>query len=158
LGYTVLRADDNRRIVVPNSTMASQVTINLTAQDPQAMVTVPIQIAYDANMDRARQLLLEIAGQHPKVQEVMDCPVTRLGNSSVELSLRARCADIGAAQQVEFDLYEQAKRRFDREGIEIPFPYINVVLKKEGDVALEERQSQEGGHGTETGTTNPTKR
>ena len=33
--------------------------------------------------------------------------------------------------QVQYDVYEQAKERFDREGIEIPFPYTNVVLKKE---------------------------
>ena len=29
LGYTVIRADDGRRIIVPNSTMATQVTVNV---------------------------------------------------------------------------------------------------------------------------------
>jgi small conductance mechanosensitive channel len=138
LGYTILRTGDKRQIVVPNSTMASQVTINLTAQDPRTMVTVPIRIAYDAGLDRARELLLEIARSHPQVQEVVDCPVTQLADSGVELSLRARCADPGAAQQVEFDLYEQAKKQFDREGIEIPFPYTNVILKGDGDTGRQE--------------------
>jgi small conductance mechanosensitive channel len=35
------------------------------------------------------------------------------------------------ALKVQYDIYEQAKMRFDEEGIEIPFPYTNVVLKKE---------------------------
>jgi small conductance mechanosensitive channel len=34
LGYTILKTLDNRRIVVPNTTMANQVTINLTTKDP----------------------------------------------------------------------------------------------------------------------------
>jgi small conductance mechanosensitive channel len=139
LGYTVLRTGDNRQVIVPNSTMASQVTINLTTQDPQTVVTVPVRIGYRAGLDRARALLMEIARSHPQVQEVLDCPVTQLGDSGVELSLRARCADPGAAQQVKFDLYEQAKKRFDREGIEIPLPYTNVILKRDGDPRGQER-------------------
>jgi small conductance mechanosensitive channel len=134
-----LRTGDNRQVIVPNSTMASQVTINLTTQDPQTVVTVPVRIGYRAGLDRARALLMEIARSHPQVQEVLDCPVTQLGDSGVELSLRARCADPGAAQQVKFDLYEQAKKRFDREGIEIPLPYTNVILKRDGDPRGQER-------------------
>jgi small conductance mechanosensitive channel len=138
LGYTVLRTGDKRQIVVPNSTMASQVTINLAAQDPQTTVTVPIRVAYHAGLDRARELLLEVARSHPQVQEVVDCPVTQLGDSAIVLSLRARCVDAGATQQVEFDLYEQAKKRFDREGIEMPFPYTNVILKGDEDAGRQE--------------------
>jgi small conductance mechanosensitive channel len=128
LGYTILQTSDHRRVVVPNSTMASQITINLTAQTPQAMATVPIRIAYSADIDRARQLLTQLAQDHPDVQKVVACPVTQLGDSSVELSLKVLCADAGTTQQVEFDLYEQAKKRFEREGIEIPFPYTNVIV------------------------------
>jgi small conductance mechanosensitive channel len=131
LGYTVLQTFDNRRIVVPNSVMATQVTINHTAVNPRQMVLVPIGISYTANIDRARQILLELAQTHPLVQEVVNCPVTQLGDSSVNLSLRAWCANAVEAIQVEFDLYEQAKKRFEQEGIEIPFPYTNIVLKKE---------------------------
>jgi len=42
--------------------------------------------------------------------------------------LRARCADSGLAAQVRYDLLEAIKRRFDEEGIEIPFAYQNVIL------------------------------
>lgn len=129
LGYTVLQTYDNRRVVIPNSAMASQTTINLTARDPRVLAMVPIGISYSADVDRAREILLELAAQHPLVQEVHSCPVTSLGDFSVTLTLRAWCANPIDAVAVQYDLFEQAKRRFDAEGIEIPFPYTNVIVK-----------------------------
>ena len=52
-----------------------------------------------------------------------------LGPSSVDLSLRVWCADSADAWSVKTDLTEQIKKRFDAEGIEIPYAYQNVVLK-----------------------------
>jgi small conductance mechanosensitive channel len=131
LGYTVLKTTDNRRIVVPNSVMISQVTVNLTTQDPRAIAVIPVSIGYGSDVDKARAILMDLAQSHPLIQEIVSCPVTRLGDFNIVLSLSVRCANAGDAKQVEFDIYEQAQKRFDQEGIEIPFPYTNVVLKKE---------------------------
>jgi small conductance mechanosensitive channel len=131
LGYTVLQTFDNRRVVVPNSAMASQVTVNLTSKDARVMSSIPVGIGYGADMDKARAILLDLARNHPAAEAIVGCPVTALGDSSVLLSLRAWVADAAKAKQFEFDILEQAKKRFDREGIEIPFPYRNVVLKGE---------------------------
>jgi small-conductance mechanosensitive channel len=128
LGYTVLRTYDNRRIVVPNSIMATQVTVNLTSRDPKVMLVLPINIGYGADLDAARNILLELARGHGDVVSVVDCPVTLLGPSAVTLTLRAWCSTAGAAKRVEFDLYEQVKRRFLEAGIEIPFPYRNIIV------------------------------
>lgn len=129
LGYTILQTFDNRRVVIPNSLMSNQVTINLTRLTPRVMAMVPIGISYEADIDRTRQILLELAQNHSLVQEVVNCPIVQLGNSSVNLSLRAWCENPLDAKQVEYDLYEQAKKRFDTEGIEIPYPYSNVIVK-----------------------------
>jgi small-conductance mechanosensitive channel len=129
LGYTILRTGDNRRIVVPNSAMASQVTVNLTSVDPRIVVAVPIRVGYAADLEKARKILLQLAQQHPHVREVAGCPLTALGESSVTLTLQVWCADAGVAKQVEFDLFEQAKKSFQGEDIEIPFPYCNLVFK-----------------------------
>jgi small conductance mechanosensitive channel len=129
LGYTVLQTFDNRRIVVPNSVMVSQITVNLTHS--QVLAQIPISIDYAADIERARHILMELAQHHPLVQAVVSCPVTHLDSVSVALTLRVWCANIGDAKQVEFDLYEQAKGRFDQEGIERPSLYQTVVLKKE---------------------------
>ena len=133
LGYTVLRTYDNRRIVVPNSLMATQVTVNLTSRDPRVMLVLPISIGYGADLDLARTVLLDLARTHPDVASVVNCPVTQLGSSAVTLTLRAWCADAETAKRVQFDLLEQAKRRFDAAHIEIPFPYQNVLVTMQGN-------------------------
>jgi len=128
LGYTVLQTVDNRRIVVPNSVMASQITVNLTRS--RVLVQIPFRIGYAADIEKARHILMELAQNHSLVQAVVSCPVAQFDNTSVTLTLRAWSANVGDAKQVEFDLYEQAKQRFDQEGIEGPSSDQTVVLKK----------------------------
>ncbi len=128
LAYTTLTTYDNRRIVVPNSMMANQIMVNLTGDDPKVMAIVPIGIAYTSDIEKARSTIIELARSHLLVLEVVSCPVVELGASSVLLSLRAWCANPGDAKIVEYDLYEQVKKRFDEKGIEIPYPYSNVIL------------------------------
>ncbi|MDE2221802.1 MAG: mechanosensitive ion channel family protein [Candidatus Omnitrophica bacterium] len=119
LGYTILKTDDNRRVVVPNSLMASQTTINLTRDDPRVIATLPITISLDADLDRARAVLIQIAGSHPKVQKVAGCPVTRLDGSGVQLTLCVWCADSATAGGVKCDFMEAVIRRFPAEGIQL---------------------------------------
>ncbi len=128
LGYTVLKTYDNRRIVLPNSGIANQVIINLSSVDATSMAIVPVSIGYSADIDRARAALLELAAMHRDALEPFSCPVVALSASSVDLSLRVWCADHGTAARVRTELLEQAKKRFDIEGIEIPYAYSNVIL------------------------------
>ena len=129
LGYTLLKTDDNRRVVVPNSVMASQTNINLTANDPRVICSVLIMISYDADIDKARAILLDLAGKHPKAKLVCGCPLTQLGAAGVVLSLDVWCADALAAITCRCDLLEQAAKRFAAEGIRISIPQTMVVLK-----------------------------
>ena len=128
LGYTVLRTFDNRRIVLSNGTIANQIMINLSSVDPRVMLSPTISIGYDSDIERARAIVLELAQGHDDVVEVVGCPVVNLGGSSVDLSLRAWCADSSTAKAVEYDLLEQIKKRFDEVGIEIPYAYQNVIV------------------------------
>ncbi|MXP30185.1 mechanosensitive ion channel [Porphyrobacter algicida] len=133
LGYTVLRTFDNRRIVISNGTISNQIMINLSSIDLRVMMSLPISIGYTSDIDKAREIVLELAQAHDNVQEVVGCPVIGLGGSSVNLSLRAWCPDSATAKSVEYDLLEQMKKRFDEAGIEIPYAYQNVVLSGQLD-------------------------
>ena len=139
LGYTVLVTDDNRRIVIPNSLIASQTTINLTGDDPRLVCSVPISISCDADVDRARSILLELAKQHPKAKSVLGCPVTQWNQTGIVLSVNAWCADPEAAGALKVDLLEQARRRFAEAGIGVPFPQMIVTTSQGG--------AEEGGRG-----------
>ncbi len=129
LGYTILRTGDNRRVVVPNSVMANQVTVNLTSVDRRIMVAVPFRVGHGADVEKVRGILMQLAKAHPHVQEVVGCPLTALGESNMTLTVQAWCVDAGVAKQVEFDLLEEALKCFRVEGVEIPIPCQNIVLK-----------------------------
>ncbi len=129
LGFTVIQTIDNRRVVLPNNLASSQTTINLSSVDARIMGAIPVGIAYGADINRAREILLEIARSHSDVLETISCPVIQLGDSSVTLSLRTWCKDALAAQRFGWDVFELAKARFASEGIEIPYPYQNVIVK-----------------------------
>jgi len=140
LGYTVLKTFDNRRIVLSNGTIANQIMINLSSVDLRVMMTPTISIGYNSDIAKARAIILELAHAHDDVLEVVGCPVVNLGASSVDLSLRAWCADAASAKGVEFDLLEQIKTRFDEAGIEIPYAYQNVIVS--GAISEQKRASE----------------
>ncbi|HVT05582.1 MAG TPA: mechanosensitive ion channel family protein [Thermoanaerobaculia bacterium] len=117
LGYTSLKTEDNRHIFVPNNIMATQVTVNLTMQDPRVMANIPVRIGPGEDIDRARSALLKIAGENAAVQEVVSCPVTDLRKEGTQLTLKVYAASRVSAKQVEFELLEATKKTFDREGI-----------------------------------------
>jgi len=123
LGYTILKTDDNRRVVVPNSIMASQTTINLSLR---AVCSVSVVISHDSDLDRARAILLEIAGSNPKAQKIDGCSVTQLDGSGVALTISIWCADSLIAGALKCDLLEAIKRSFPAEGIK--FPSVNRVI------------------------------
>jgi small-conductance mechanosensitive channel len=135
LGYTLLKTDDNRRVVVPNSLMASQTAINLTANDPRVICSVLVGIKDDWDIDNARAILLELAGKHPKAGSICGCPLTQLSNAGVVLSLDFWCADALAAITLKGDLLEQAAKRFAAAGIRLSMPRTMVVLSDDRRVS-----------------------
>lgn len=142
LGYTVLRTYDNRRVIMSNSSISSTTMINLSATEQRTMAIIPISIGYGSDIDEARALILEVASGNPAIEEVVGCPVTNLGASSVDFSLRVWCADSGVAAGVRNDIFEAVKKRFDAVGIEIPYAYQNVLIK-EVPAALRQQERPE---------------
>ncbi len=120
LGYTVLRTADQRLLVIPNSNIASQTTINLTSQaQPRTACGITIYVASGSDVARARQALLDLAKAHPKIASVDGCYVTRVTSRGVLLTLVAASADGDAVPGIRSDLLENAKKQFDAAGIKI---------------------------------------
>ena len=140
LGHTTLQTLDNRRIVMANGTIATQVLVNLTSVDKKIMAQVPISVAYDTNVEAARAIALRLATEHPLALEVAGCPLTELAGSSVNMTLRVWCSDSGTAWQAKNELLEAIKAAYDEAGIEIPYAYQNVILK--GGSAVSEHSPQ----------------
>ena len=130
LGYTILKTYDNRRVIISNSSISSTTMVNLSATEQRTMAIIPISVGYASDIDTARALILEVAAGIPEIEDVVGCPVTNLGASSVDFSLRVWCADSGVAAGVTNTMLEAIKKRFDAAGIEIPYAYQNVLIKE----------------------------
>lgn len=119
LGTTVLRTADERRMVIPNSTMASQICINLSATRKGAPCNLTITVPSSADVASARKILTDLAKAHPKAAVVDGCNVTAVSGTGTELTLSVWCDDANAAAQLKSDLLESAKKQFDTAGIKL---------------------------------------
>jgi len=119
LGYTIMESFDRRKVVIPNSVIVNQVIVNLTGRDGRVMALVTITVDASADVGKARNILSDLAKSHPKVLELAGAPAAKMSGQGMTLSLGGWCASSADAQQVEFDVYEEAKKRFDQEKIGI---------------------------------------
>ncbi len=157
LRHVVFRTWDNKRIIVPNAKIDDQSIVNYSLVDEKIWGTVEIGIAYDADIDKARKIMLEEANKHPENMVFEDKdedgnpvemgPVVRVveaADFSVKMRLYFWVKDYWAFWKTKFELLEGIKKRFDREGIEIPYPYRTIVYKKDLEAARKPRGSGGG--------------
>ena len=126
--HTVLRTGDNKTVILPNGSLSNGIITN-TNRQPTRKVVFDVGVDYEADLQKARNVLLELA-QDPRVlaDPAPVAVVSTLGDSSITVSLRlwTKTSDYW---DVIFMLNEQARDRLKAEGIDIPFPQrvIRVV-------------------------------
>jgi small conductance mechanosensitive channel len=125
---TVIQTLDNRRIIVPNGKVWGDVINNATAEKVRR-VDLVFGISYGDDVDHARRVLEDILAHE---ERVLDDPapmvrVGELGDSSVNLLCRPWCRTEDY-WDLMWDLTGAVKKRFDAEGITIPFPQRDVHL------------------------------
>lgn len=128
--YTVLTTPDNREVTIPNGTITGASVVNYSVNDSRR-VDLSVSVAYGSDVDRVRAVLLEEAGKHAAVQSD-PAPFVRLSkqnDSSLDFTVRVwtKKEDYWA---VYFDLLEAIQKRLDAEGIEIPFPQLDVHVRE----------------------------
>jgi small-conductance mechanosensitive channel len=143
LRHTMIKDYENRRIVIPNSMISDETIINSNIQDEKIRKHILFSISYDSNIDLAIRIIKEEAENHPLVidnrspkekedgNDKVMVRVIALGDFSVDLKAFVWTAGNDEAFVVKCDLLKSVKERFDREGIEIPFPYRTIVYKKD---------------------------
>ena len=125
---TTILTFDHQTLVVPNTKIWGDVIKNVTAQK-RRRVDLTFGIAYESDIARAEQVLHEIVTSHPKVQED-PAPTIRLhnlGESSLDFIVRP-WVETADYWDVYWDVIREVKLRFDREGINIPYPQRDVHL------------------------------
>ena len=119
---TVLRTPQNHDVILPNSQITSAPIINYTARS-QRRIDLTVGVGYGDDIGTARSVLLGLATAHAQVldEPAADVLVSNLGESSVDLTLRAW---VGTPDYItaRSDLIEAIHRDFTRAGVSIPYP------------------------------------
>ena len=128
--HTILRTADNKVIILPNGSLSNG-TITNYSRKPTRRVDINVGIDYTDDIKKARSVLLGLAAADQRVLKDPAAVVylTSLGDNSVNLSLRmwTNSADYWG---VFFELQEQMKEAFDREGLSFPFPQRTVHIQQ----------------------------
>lgn len=125
---TQLRTPDNQLLVIPNNSVWDGVITNITGIT-QRRVDLVFGIGYDDDIDVAQKILEDIASEHELVLKDPE-PVVKLhelGESSVNFICRPWVKPENY-WKVHWDITREVKRRFDANGISIPFPQRDVHL------------------------------
>ena len=142
---TTILTEDHQRLIIPNSKIWGDVITNLTAESTRR-VDLMFGVGYSDDVERAEKVLQDIVVHHEKVLKD-PAPVIKLhslGESSVNFIVRpwAQTVDYW---DVWWDITREVKRRFDAEGISIPFPQRDVHLIQPDAIA------SNGAHSSHTG-------
>lgn len=128
LFYTVLVTGDNKKVHVPNGSLANSTITNVTKQKERRLDLI-VGIGYHADIKQAKRVLETILARRENV--IQDRGITvfvnNLGESSIEIGARAWVAS-GDYWTEKWAILEEIKERFDAEGIEIPFNQLDVHL------------------------------
>jgi small conductance mechanosensitive channel len=128
---TVLRSADNKRIIVPNSQITGSAIVNYSAEKTRR-VDLVVGISYDSDLKKAKELLEQILKADSRIlaEPAPVIAVGALADSSVNILVRpwVNAADYWP---VYWGTLEQIKLTFDEHQIVIPFPQMDLHLKKE---------------------------
>lgn len=131
--YTKLTTGDNKVIVIPNGVITNA-SIQNNSDNKERRVDITVPIAYDEDVEKVREMLLNMANANDKVlKDEEHKPIVFLGEfgaSSINLGFRtwAKTEDYW---EVYWGLQETIKNEFDKNGINIPFDQLEIKIHKD---------------------------
>lgn len=126
-----LRTFDNMFVRIPNETIIKTEVINLT-RFPIRRFNAKVSVAYKEDIEKVRDILLDVAEKNshslsePEPQIIFEA----FGTSSIELDFRI-WAPVDEWIFLKNTIQEEIKKRFDEEGVEIPFPHVSFYTGSE---------------------------
>ncbi len=125
---TLLRTPDNKSIVIPNSQLTGGTITNYTAKS-ERRVDLIFGVGYKDDIDKVKKVIGQVLAEDTRIlaEPAPVIGLLSLGDSSVNFAVRPWVASENY-WPVVFDLNERMKKRFDAEGISIPFPQRDVHI------------------------------
>lgn len=127
---TILLTPDNKTIIIPNGELSNKAITNFSTQEKRR-VEWTIGIGYGDDIDKARQVIKSLCDHEARILKDPEVfiAVSELADSSVNFAVRAwvQAADYWP---VYFAMNENVYKKFGKEGLNIPFPQMDVHLHK----------------------------
>jgi small conductance mechanosensitive channel len=127
--FTEFTTPDNRHISLPNSSLTNTAIVNYSWEGTRRL-DVNFGVSYDADIDHTVRTLQEAVSMTGGILD-QPAPVIKLiecADSSLVFMIRVWCNSQDYFN-VNWDLTENGKRMLDKEGIEIPYPQMDVHMK-----------------------------
>lgn len=130
---TILKSPDNKTIILPNGSLSNSSMTNYSTEELRR-VDWTIGIGYGDDVDKAKDHVKKLCAEDSRILKDPEVfiAVSELADSSVNLACRA-WAKGDDYWGVFFDLNEKVYKTFDKNGLNIPFPQMDVHLHKEDD-------------------------
>jgi len=124
---------ENNLIVVPNADLVKNRVINFSFPNHSMRVTVDVNIAYGADIDKARKIILDLAARQPDIAQTPppEVMLAQFGESALLIRMIARAHEFIQRAQVEAVLREEIYKAFQAAGIQIPLPHRVVHIVNE---------------------------
>lgn len=130
---TELRTPDNKAVTIPNSRVLDSNIVNYSSTGTRR-VDMVVGVGYQDDLDHTRRILEELVQAHDRILKdpAPTIAVNELADSSVNFIVRPWVASADY-WDVHNELTENIKKRFDEEGISIPFPQreVHTIVKQE---------------------------
>ena len=129
---TKIRDFDNKQIIIPNGVMANAKIINYVKPNKKIKVTVEFGVAYGTDVDKVKKVVM---GVIKKMKILIDNPAPlivfkKMGDSSLDFKAMAWVADYNDAFLTKEKLTCKIYSALNKSKIEIPFPQMDVHVKK----------------------------
>lgn len=135
--YTLIETFDNREVMIPNEDFMTNRVINWTYSSPRGLVKVPVIVAYDSDLDRAKELMLEAAREHPRCLKdpAPFCLLQEFTDLAVVFQLNMWIGDIRQNRlTTQSDLLFAVWKKLTANGIGIPHQARITQLSPAADI------------------------
>ena len=134
---TTIRQLPNNIVIIPNSKLASAIVTNYYFPERELAVLVQVGVSYDSDLEKVEKVTIEVAKE--VMQEVSGGvpefnPFIRyhtFDDFSINFTVILKAKEFVDQYLVKHEFVKRLKKRYDQEGIEIPFPIRTVFLKKD---------------------------
>jgi small conductance mechanosensitive channel len=127
---TILKTGDNKTIIIPNGGLSNSSMVNFSNEE-RRRVDWSIGIGYGDDIDKAKQVIKRLCDEDARILKDPEVfiAVSELAASSVNFAVRAwvNAADYWG---VFYEMNEKVYKTFDKEGLNIPFPQMDVHISK----------------------------